>query len=57
MDIENLVKYKSYAKPLTERDVKLARSLIKKGYNIDILKYMIEENIKLEQEIITYNLK
>jgi hypothetical protein len=56
MDMENLVKYKSYAKPLSERDVKLARSLIKKGHNIDILKYMIEENIKLEQEIITYNL-
>lgn len=57
MDMENLIKYKPYAKPLTERDVKLARSLIKKGHNIDILKYMIEENIKLEQEIITYNLK
>lgn len=56
MDMENLIKYKPYAKPLSERDVKLARSLIRKGHNIDILKYMIEENIKLEQEIITYNL-
>lgn len=56
MDLENLIKYKPYAKPLSERDVKLARSLIRKGHNIDILKYMIEENIKLEQEIITYNL-
>ena len=54
MSIDNIIKYKTFSKPLSERDRKLAASLIHKGCFTEILKYMLDENVKLEQEIITY---
>ena len=53
MQIEYLSKYKQYTKVLAENDKSKARSLIESGKYTDILKYMLENNCKLEQEIIS----
>lgn len=54
MSIEELRKYKDYCKPLEENDKKKARSLIDKGLYMDIMQYMLEKNVKLEQEVISW---
>ena len=53
MDIKTMIRYGTYKKTLTERDKSLAENLIERGCFVDILNYMIKENIKIEQEIIT----
>lgn len=53
MDIEYIIKYKNYTKELTENDKIKARSLIESNKYVDVLEYMIKNNCKLEQEIIS----
>lgn len=55
MGIEELEKYSSFAKPLEENDLKKAKTLIEKDRFAEIMNYMLEENQKLEQEIISWN--
>lgn len=57
MDKENLIKFKNFTKPLTEHDKKRLMSL-KYTYNElnDIISYMLENNCKLEQEVISNSL-
>ena len=47
-----LEKYRSYAKPLEEQDKVKAKGMIEAGFCKEVLGYMLEEDIKLEQEII-----
>ena len=54
MGIEELEKYSSFSKTLEENDINKAKSLIEKGKFIEIMNYMLENNIKLEQEIISW---
>ncbi|ADL50604.1 Wadjet anti-phage system protein JetD domain-containing protein [Clostridium cellulovorans] len=51
MDIETLKSYSKYIKPLTENDRDRLSKLINSEYCM-VIKYMIENNCKLEQEAI-----
>lgn len=54
MDVENLKKYRNYAKPFESNDVKKAESLIAAGKYVDVATFMLNNKIKLEQEIISW---
>ncbi len=54
MGIEDLEKYAAFSKPLECNDITKAKSLIGKGKHIEIMNYMLKNNIKLEQEIISW---
>ena len=54
MGIEELKKYSTFSKTLEGNDTTKAKSLIEKGKFIEIMNYMLENNIKLEQEIISW---
>lgn len=51
MDIPTLKRYKSYCKSLTENDRKRLYLLLGRDYD-DVIRYMLENNCKLEQEAI-----
>ena len=53
MGIEELEKYSTFSRTLEDNDVIKAKSLIEKGKFVEIMNYMLEKNIKLEQEIIS----
>lgn len=57
MGIEDLVKYRDFGKRLEENDRKKAETLLEKGLYRKELTYMLQENIKLEQEIISWKEK
>lgn len=53
MGIEELEKYSIFSRTLEDNDIIKAKSLIEKGKFVEIMNYMLEKNIKLEQEIIS----
>jgi hypothetical protein len=57
MSVEMLKKYAQHCKPLSSQDKVKAENLIAKGKYSETLRYMIENNCKLEQEIISFSLK
>lgn len=57
MGIEDLVKYRDFGKGLEENDRKKAKTLMERGLYRKELSYMLQENIKLEQEIISWKEK
>lgn len=54
MGLEELKKYSDFSKTLEENDITKAKSLIEKGKFVEIMNYMLEKNIKVEQEIISW---
>ena len=54
MGIPELQKYSDFAKPLEENDITKAKTLIEKGVHAEIMNYMLEKNLKLEQEIVSW---
>jgi len=54
MSVAELKEYKEYCKPLENNDVKKAQSLIDKGLYVDTMRYMLENDVKLEQEVISW---
>ena len=54
MGIEELEKYSSFSKTLEDNDIAKAKSLIEKGRFLEIMSYMLENDMKLEQEIISW---
>ena len=54
MGIPELQKYSDFTKPLEENDITKAKTLIEKGVYAEVMNYMLEKNIKLEQEIVSY---
>lgn len=54
MGLAELEKYSAFVKTLEENDVVKAKSLIFKGKYTDVIEYMLKNNCKLEQEIISY---
>lgn len=55
MSLEYLIKYQEYSKPLQSNDIIKAKSLLKAGEYVSIMQYMLENNCKLEQEIISWS--
>ena len=53
MGINDLKKYSSYTKTLESNDIKKARNMIERNVRSEIMKYMLDHNEKLEQEIIS----
>ena len=56
MGMEQLEAYRKYCKTLNENDLVKANHLIQKSCYVDILQYMLENNCKLEQEIVGFQL-
>ncbi len=54
MSVEELEKYRKYCKSLENNDIKKAKELIKKRCYVDTLQYMLENDVKLEQEVISW---
>lgn len=54
MGIEELKKYADFAKPLEKNDVTKAKTLIENGKYTEVMEYMLEKNVKLEQEIVSW---
>lgn len=53
MGISELQKYSDFSKTLEQNDVTKANSLITQGKYAEVLTYMLKNNMKLEQEIIS----
>ncbi len=54
MSCTYLKKYKVFAKKLTKNDRRKVEILLQSGRYCDVMQYMLEENVKLEQEIISW---
>lgn len=55
MSLEYLIKYQKYSKPLEKNDITKAKSLLKAGEYANIMKYMLDKDCKLEQEVISWS--
>ena len=56
MGITELKEFSTYGKPLEKNDITKAESLISKGKYAEIMKYILDHNLKLEQEIISWKI-
>lgn len=54
MDAETLRKYRKYARKLEKNDIPKAMSLMESGRYQEVLSYMLETGLKLEQEIVSW---
>lgn len=56
MSLEDLKKFREYGKELNENDRKKAHTLMDAGLYCREMSYMLDDNVKLEQEIIGWNM-
>lgn len=56
MDIEQLRIYQKYCRQLEKNDIVKARTLIELGFYKEVMEFMLENDCKLEQEIIGWEL-
>lgn len=54
MSVTELKEYSEYTKSLEQNDITKANGLISKGYYLEEMNYMLKNNCKLEQEIISW---
>ncbi|MCI5587006.1 MAG: DUF2220 domain-containing protein [Lachnospiraceae bacterium] len=54
MDVEQLKNYRQYCKPLEKNDIVKANSLLKVHFYDEVMEFMLANNCKLEQEIISW---
>lgn len=54
MDVEQLKNYRQYCKPLEKNDMVKANSLLKVHFYDEVIEFMLANNCKLEQEIISW---
>lgn len=54
MDVEQLKNYRQYCKPLEKNDMVKANSLLKVHFYDEVMEFMLANNCKLEQEIISW---
>lgn len=54
MDAEQLINYRQYCKPLKKNDMVKANSLLKAHFYDEVMEFMLANNCKLEQEIISW---
>ena len=57
MGIEELKKYSDFTKPLEKNDITKAKTLIENGKHTEVMEYILESNVKLEQEIVSWKEK
>lgn len=57
MDVQQLINYRQYCKPLEKNDIIKAKSLLKTYFYDEVMEFMLENNCKLEQEIISWLIK
>ena len=56
MGVTELETYSGYGRELSETDKVKTRNLLKKGFYVEVMQYMLEHDCKLEQEIISYEI-
>lgn len=56
MGISGLETYREYCRELSESDRGKARNLMQQEFYAEVMRYMLEQNCKLEQEIISYGI-
>lgn len=54
MDVQQLINCKQYCKPLEKNDMVKANSLLKFRFYDEVMEFMLANNCKLEQEIISW---
>lgn len=54
MDVQQLINYRQYCKPLEKNDMIKANSLLKIHFYDEVMEFMLSNNCKLEQEIISW---
>lgn len=54
MDVQQLINCKQYCKPLEKNDMVKANSLLKFHFYNEVMEFMLANNCKLEQEIISW---
>lgn len=54
MDVQQLINYKQFCKPLEKNDMVKANSLLKFHFYDEVMEFMLANNCKLEQEIISW---
>lgn len=54
MDVQQLINYRQYCKPLEKNDMIKANSLLKVHFYDEVMEFMLANNCKLEQEIISW---
>lgn len=57
MGYDELGKYKKYGRPMEENDRKKARTLLEKGMYPEEMTFMLEQDCKIEQEIVSWMLE
>ncbi|MCR5743300.1 MAG: DUF2220 domain-containing protein [Lachnospiraceae bacterium] len=57
MSVHELKRYETYCKPLEDNDVKKAKTLLDRGLYVEEVQYMLANNVKLEQEVISWKQK
>ncbi len=57
MSLEEMGKYRKYGKPMEENDRTKAGTLLEKGKYPEEMRFMLEENCKIEQEIVSWTLE
>lgn len=57
MSVQELEHYSAYTKSLEQNDITKANGLISKGYYLEEMNFMLKNNCKLEQEIISWMMK
>lgn len=56
MSLNDLIEFREYGKELSDLDRKKAHTLMDAGLYCQELSYMLQENVKLEQEIVGWKL-
>ncbi len=54
MDVRQLISYRQYCKPLERNDIVKGKSLLKIHFYDEVMEFMLANNCKLEQEIISW---
>lgn len=57
MGLDELRSYQRYSRPMEENDRKKAEKLLEKGMYPEEMRFMMEENCKIEQEIVSWMLE
>lgn len=57
MGLKELEKYRTYGRPMKENDRKKARALLDRGMYVKEMEFMLEQNCKIEQEIVSWMLE
>ncbi|WP_418752630.1 Wadjet anti-phage system protein JetD domain-containing protein [Frisingicoccus sp.] len=54
MGLNELEKYRKYGRPMNENDRKKAETLMDRGMYMEEMRFMLEQNCKIEQEIVSF---